>query len=132
MIKTIKMERESRSTTQKETLPTVLRLIDVDNQQLSVNSSLRKHFLEYLENVKDWGAMEITDDNWKELLRGLRQVVKQNEDYDQGNAAVMVFAEIIKKRPFDKLKILSTLNEQRGAVAKDENGNLTVPAADDL
>ena len=34
-------------------------------------SSKRKLFLDYLGNVKDWVSLELTTENWTDMLAGL-------------------------------------------------------------
>lgn len=61
----------------------------------------------------DWAAVELGDDDLRSLVTGLRQVASQEQDYDQGNAAVALFSDFVKQRPADKAKIVSLLNELR-------------------
>ena len=113
----------------------MLRLVNGDELRLS--ASLRKAFLEYLEGVKDWAAVELSDDDLKSLVMGLRQVASQEQDYDQGNAAVALFSDFVKKRPADKARIVALLNELRqgdkgGIAGADSEGGARLVVAEDL
>ena len=50
-----------------------------DNRNFT--ASLRKLFLEYLSKIEDWSTMEISDENWSNLLIGLKHVAQQEYDY---------------------------------------------------
>ena len=45
------------------------------------NVQLRKIFLEYLHSVERWNRVELSEENWKNLLAGLKTVAQQEEDY---------------------------------------------------
>ena len=80
-----------------------------DNRNFT--ASLRKLFLEYLSKIEDWSTMEISDENWSNLLIGLKHVAQQEYDYTQSNLSIQIFSQIINQRPNDKLKIVNILND---------------------
>ena len=45
------------------------------------NVQLRKIFLEYLHSVEKWNRVELSEENWKNLLAGLKTVAQQEEDH---------------------------------------------------
>ena len=60
----------------------MLRLITEGIMEKRFNIQLRKIFLEYLQSVEKWNRVELSEDNWKNLLAGLKIVAQQVENHE--------------------------------------------------
>ena len=76
--------------------------------------SKRKLFLEYLGNVKDWKSLELTKENWSDMLTGLSYLAQLEDETAQSSLAIQFFFQVVQARPADMATIFSILAEELG------------------